>query len=185
MRKVDPAGTAPGCQGEATDRAAMLDRDLYAAWLNLSRVYVSTRLELDRAIQRETGIGLAEGEILFRLVFAPGHRLRMSDLADRLGMAQSGITRVMDRLAEQGLAVRETRPSNRRTIDACLTAAGHEAFERARPVYMSVIRERFGRGLTARDAARLRASLRAVVECAGAREEVPWAHPAIPITRSE
>ena len=160
----------------------MDEQALNIAWVNLGRVYASVRIELDRALQRATGIGLSEGEVLFRLVFAPGERLRMRDLADRLCMAQSGITRVVDRLVERGLVVRETRASNRRTIDARLTPAGRAAFERARPVYIGVIRDRFGRGLTAVEAARLRAALRSVLEGLGAREDVPWADCATPDT---
>lgn len=166
-------------QGSGTKAGAALptdsEHDLYAAWLNLARVYVSIRLELDQAMQRGTRIGLAEGEILFRLMFAPGQRLRMSDLADRLCMAQSGITRVVDRLVDQGLVVRQTRPSNRRTVDARLTAAGRRVFERSRPIYMQVIRERFGRAMSDRDAGRLRATLKAVLASLEAREELPWA----------
>jgi len=61
-------------------------------------------------------------------------------------LAQSGITRVADRLVEQGLVARETRSSNRRTIDARLTSAGRKTFERARPIYLGVIRDRFDVG---------------------------------------
>ena len=173
MRRVVPESTEPGC-GDG-DLPSTEEHDLYAAWLDLARIYVSTRLELDRAMQREAGIGLAVGEVLFQLVFAPGQRLRMSDLAHRLNMAQSGITRVVDRLVEDGLVVREIRPSNRRTTDACLTPAGRRAFEGARPVYMQVIRERFGPAMTAGEAARLRAALRSVLEGVNMREEAPWA----------
>lgn len=155
--------------------AAVSERDVYVAWFNLVRVSASVRSELDRAIARETGIGLSEDEVLFRLVHAPGQRARMSDLAERLCMAQSGITRVVDRLVERGLVVRETRPDNRRTVDARLTPAGRKTFERARPEYMRIIRDRFGRGLTAREGARLRVALRSVLEGLGTGEEVPWA----------
>jgi DNA-binding MarR family transcriptional regulator len=164
-----------GCPEDGTRHPAFEDRDLYAAWLNLSRIYITIRLELDRAMQQETGISLAEGELLFRLVFAPANRLRMSDLADRLCMAQSGITRVIDRLVERGLVARETRANNRRTVDAILTSLGRKTFERSRPVYQRVIREQLGRALTPRKTARLRAELRVVLAELGTDEEVPWA----------
>ena len=152
----------------------MDEQELNIAWINLARVYASVRIELDRALERETGIGLSEGEVLFRLVFAPSGRLRMSDLADQLCMAQSGITRVVDRLVGRGLVVRETRPSNRRTVDARLTPAGLELFDQARPVYMGIIRDRFGRAITTANAAHLRATLRSVLDGLGLAEEVPW-----------
>ena len=159
------------------------DQDLSIAWVNLGRVYASVRIDLDRAIERETGIGLSEVEVLYRLFFAPQGRLRMSDLADRLCMVQSGITRVVDRLVGRGFVVRETQPSNRRTVDAHLTPTGRAAFERARPVYIKVIRDSFGSGVNARDAARLRAILRSVLEGLGSREDVPWARRTVPLAQ--
>jgi DNA-binding MarR family transcriptional regulator len=150
------------------------EQELNIAWINLARVYASVRIELDRALERETGIGLSENEVLFRLVYAPSGRLRMTDLADQLCMAQSGITRVVDRLVGRGLVVRETRPSNRRTVDARLTPAGLALFDQARPVYMGVIRDRFGRAISTDDAASLRATLRSVLDGLGMAEDVPW-----------
>ena len=177
MMTRPPAGSLDPGHGRGTHAydGAVDEQDLLAAWLNLARVSASVRIELDRSMERETGISLPEGEVLYRLVCAP-EGLRMSDLADQLCMAQSGMTRLVDRLVRKGYVVRETRPANRRTIDARLTPAGREVFERARPFYMGVIREKFGRGLTPRDAARLRGILRSVLEGLGTREEVPWAN---------
>ena len=158
----------------------MDEQELDIAWINLARVYARVRIELDRALVRETGFGLSEGEVLIRLVFAPSGRLRMSDLADELGMAQSGITRVVDRLVGRGLVVRETRPSNRRTVDARVTAAGLELFARARPIYMGVIRDQFGRAITPDDATTLRTTLRSVLNGLGLSEDVPWDTAAAP-----
>jgi len=179
-----PRAAGSGYRARTYD-TVMDDQDLLVAWLNLARVSASVRIELDRAMERQTGLGLSEGEVLFRLIFAGDRRLRMSDLADQMCMAQSGITRLVDRLVEHGFVVRETRPSNRRTIDARLTPAGRAVFERARPFYMSVIREKFGRGLTAREATRLRALLRSVLEGLGTREEVPWADRAAAQTETD
>lgn len=153
----------------------MDEQELNIAWIDLARVYGSVRIALDRALETETGIGLSESEVLFRLVFAPSGRLRMTDLADRLCMAQSGITRLVDRLVRRGWVVREPRPDNRRTVDARLTDSGRVAFEQVRPVYMRCIRDRFGRDLDAAQTAELRATLRRILGGLGAAEEVPWA----------
>ena len=178
----DDPGSADRCG--PMDPALTSEQDLYAAWLDLSRVYVVTRLELDRAMQRGAGISLTEGEVMYRLAFAPDHRLRMTDLADRLCMAQSGITRATDKLVERGYVARETRPDNRRTVDAVLTQAGRDAFGRSRQVYTGVIRDRFGRGMAPQDAARLRRVLRDALERIGEAEEVPWACHPVTVRRS-
>jgi len=59
--------------------------------------------------------------------------------------------------------------------DARTNHSSSETFERLRPIYMGVIGDRFGRGLTGRQAASLRTVLRCVLEGLGSREEVPWA----------
>ena len=48
----------------------------------------------------------------------------MGDLAARLSLAQSGATRVIDRLVERGWVAREIPPDNRRTTYAVLTDEG-------------------------------------------------------------
>jgi len=153
----------------------MDEQELNIAWINLARVYGSVRIELDRALETETGTGLSESEVLYRLVFAPSGRLRMTDLADRLCMAQSGITRLVDRLVTRGWVVREPRPDNRRTVDARLTDSGRAAFEQVRPVYMRCIGDGFGRELDTAQTTELRAMLRRILGGMGVAEEVPWA----------
>jgi DNA-binding MarR family transcriptional regulator len=151
------------------------DLDLNVAWQNLARVSALVRLELERTMEREGRIGLSEGEVLYRLAFAPDGCMRMGDIADALGMAQSGVTRVVDRLVDQGLVVRAARSTNRRTVDARITPEGRDAFERLRPAYMAVVRDRLGAVLSDEEVASLRGTLRAVLEGLGAHEEVPWA----------
>src|SRR5580658_3791598 len=46
-------------------------------------------------------------EVLIRLARSPGGRLRMSDLAAQTSLTPSGLTRAIDRLAEQQLVTRE------------------------------------------------------------------------------
>ena len=55
---------------------------------------------------------------------APGGKLRMGELADRLLLSRSGITRLVDRLARQGLIERERCKDDGRGYYALLTDAG-------------------------------------------------------------
>jgi DNA-binding MarR family transcriptional regulator len=161
------------------------DLDLNVTWQNLARVSALVRLELDRAMEREGRIGLSEGEVLYRLAFAPEGCMRMGDIAEALGMAQSGVTRVVDRLVGKGLVVRAARSTNRRTVDARITPEGRAAFEHLRPAYMAVVRERFGVALSNDEVASLRRTLRAVLEGLGAHEDVPWARDAAGANEAE
>lgn len=141
------------------------------AWLNLGQAYAVLRAGVSRALETDAGIGLSESEVLFRLMGAPSERLRMSDLADRLLMAQSGITRVVDRLVEQDLVVREQPPDDRRTVYARLTEAGRAASERARAVYVGSVEEQLGGSLEAADVADLRRLMRRILERSGAWDD--------------
>ena len=87
------------------------------------------------------GFGLAGAEfgVLLRLARSPNRRLRMTDLAAQTSLTSSGITRVVDRLADRGLACREACPSDRRSTFAVITPAGMERIEAALPGHLELI----------------------------------------------
>jgi MarR family transcriptional regulator, 2-MHQ and catechol-resistance regulon repressor len=82
-------------------------------------------------------------EVLIRLVRSPGHRLRMSDLAAQTTLSASGLTRVVDRLAEQGLVRREACPSDRRGAFAALSEDGEARIIAAVPMHVAQLSEIF------------------------------------------
>jgi MarR family transcriptional regulator, 2-MHQ and catechol-resistance regulon repressor len=72
------------------------------------------------------GLATTDFDVLLRLARSAGHRLRMTDLATQTALSTSGITRVVDRLEQRGLVIRETCSSDRRGAYAVLTAAGRD-----------------------------------------------------------
>ncbi len=70
------------------------------------------------------GLSVTDFDVLLRLARSPGRRLRMTDLATQASLSTSGMTRIVDRLENRGLAVRETCPSDRRGSFAVLTGEG-------------------------------------------------------------
>jgi len=79
--------------------------------------------------------------VLIRLARTPGSELRMSELAAQTSLTPSGLTRSVDRLAEQGLVVRRVCPEDRRGAFAVLTPAGQELMDRAIPDHLAHIDE--------------------------------------------
>ena len=73
---------------------------------------------------------------LFHL--APGDPVAMRDLADHFGCDASYITELVDGLEEQGLAVRQPHPSDRRVRTVVLTDKGAKARETAQQVMWQV-----------------------------------------------
>lgn len=147
------------------------DPEAIRAWLNLTQVHAALRAGLGRALEAEAGVGLSEMEVLRRLAVAPGERLRMRDVADQLFVAQSGVTRIVDRLVDQGWVDREQLPEDRRTIYARLTDEGRSVLERAAPVYVRTVTEQLGGDLTPTDLADLRRVLKSVLEGLGAWDD--------------
>lgn len=147
------------------------DHEAIRAFLNLSQAHAALRAGLSRALESEAGIGLTEAEVLRRLTVAPGERLRMRDLADQMFVAQSGVTRVVDRLVAQGWVVREQPPDDRRTIYARLTESGRGLVAQAVPVYARTLTEQLAGGLSTEELADLRRVLRRILERLGAWDD--------------
>ena len=117
-----------------------LDPDEQATW----RAFLgATRLvfeQLDRELQRDSGIPHAYYEILVRLSEAAGWRLRMSDLADASESSRSRLSHAVARLEEAGWVTREACPTDRRGAFAVLTQSGFDALAAAAPGHVEGVR---------------------------------------------
>lgn len=113
------------------------------AWRGLLRVHAALFKALDAELEATHGIPLSSYEVLIFLRSAPAQRLRMADLADRVLLSRSGMTRLADRLERAGLLVREQCSADARGCYAVLTAEGAAFLEDARPTHLNGIRERF------------------------------------------
>ena len=96
------------------------------------------------------------------LAAAPEGRLRMIDVSQSLRLSKSGVTRLVDRLADRGLVLRAACPSDRRVVYAGLTDQGTSALEAAAPLFVSGLVELLGGRLEADQIERLRRDLRAI-----------------------
>lgn len=82
---------------------------------------------------------LAWYDVLWALRRAPDRRLRLSELADSLTVSRGGATKLVDRLAAQGLLEREACEGDRRGRYAVITPAGTELLRKMWPVYKRVL----------------------------------------------
>ncbi|HTM84038.1 MAG TPA: MarR family transcriptional regulator [Mycobacterium sp.] len=105
----------------------------------------SLRLEtrLDEALRADTGLTLFDYHVLVLLSEAPQHRLRMSELADRMVFSRSRISYQVTSMRKRGLVVREPVPDDRRGYRAVLTATGLETLQRAAPRHAASVRALF------------------------------------------
>jgi DNA-binding MarR family transcriptional regulator len=113
------------------------------AWRTFLYAHAVIRRHLERELQAEQAMGVAEYEVLLVLAYADLRRLRMSELADLLALSRSGATRLVDRLEAAGLVERVTCESDRRGQWAQLTDAGHERLRGASPTHLRGVAEHF------------------------------------------
>ena len=138
-----------------THDPARLDPADLAAWRGFLRVHSALIRELDTELETGHGLPLSSYEVLIALEAAPGQRLRMAELADRVLLSRSGMTRLVDRLQKQGLIDRERCEMDARGSFASLTGKGRTLLAQARPAHLAGVRERFLRHLSDEEKAAL------------------------------
>lgn len=111
------------------------------AWRSFLRAHAKVTRVLDAELAAECDLPLGSYEVLLHLNEAPERRLRMTDLADRVLLSRSGLTRLVDRLERDGLIQRQSCPSDLRGTNAVLTDAGYERLRAAAPVHLRGVRE--------------------------------------------
>jgi DNA-binding MarR family transcriptional regulator len=130
-----------------------------AAWRTLVATTTALMATLDNELQAAHGLGLGDYEVLAFLSEAPDHALRMSELASRLHLSPSGITRRIDALVKTGLVERRQCPTDRRGSNAVLTKEGMRRLRVAAPTHLAGVREHFVDRLSARQLANVASAL--------------------------
>lgn len=99
--------------------------------------------KLDAELRQAHGLPLSSYEVLLHLSWAPGHRMRMGELAESVLLTISGVTRLVGRLEREGLVRREPCPEDRRGAYAILTEAGVDRLGEAHPTHLSGVHRLF------------------------------------------
>jgi DNA-binding MarR family transcriptional regulator len=133
---ADSSTDRAGFTGDRTDPGMR-------AWRGFLQAHAMLLRRLEAELSAGTGMSLAHYDVLVQLSFAEGRRLRMHELANRVLLSRSGITRVVDRLEEDGLVARMACPSDARGAFAVLTDAGLDRLREATPVHLDGVRRRF------------------------------------------
>ena len=107
-----------------------------SAWRTFLRAHATVVRALEAELLAEHDLPLASYDVLVQLSESPDQRLRMTELADRVLLSRSGLTRLADRLEREGLLRREACPSDARGTLAVLTDAGLERLREAWPTHL-------------------------------------------------
>lgn len=122
-----------------------------SAWGALLQVHAAVVPVLDQRLIGEAGLPLRFYDVLLELAAAPGRRLRMTELADRVVLSRTRVSRLVDEMASAGLLVREQNPDDKRSAYATLTEQGLQRYRRAAPTYLAGIEEHFAQALSDRE----------------------------------
>jgi DNA-binding MarR family transcriptional regulator len=102
-----------------------------SAWRALVQAHARLSRRLDDDLRAEHDLTLPEYEALLAIAESPDGRIRMHQLADRVVLSKSGVTRLVDRLVADGAVERISCPSDARGAEAVLTGTGRRRFEDA------------------------------------------------------
>ena len=148
------------------------------AWRIFLRAHAQVTRSLEAELVAEHDLPLPSYDVLVQLSESPDRRLRMTELADRVLLSRSGLTRLVDRLAREGLVERQSCPSDARGTLAALTETGLQRLRDAWPTHLRGVAEHVTDKLTADEVTQLTSLLaKLVVEgrspvegsCGGAR----------------
>jgi DNA-binding MarR family transcriptional regulator len=112
------------------------------AWRSLLHAHATLMRQLERDLEAETGLALADFDVLAQLALAGGE-LRMTELANRALISRSGMTRRVARLLDQGLVRRATIEADARGVQVALTDAGVARLTETAPVHARGIAKYF------------------------------------------
>jgi DNA-binding MarR family transcriptional regulator len=125
------------------------------AFARLLRAHASTTRLLSAELLEEHGLTINDYETLLVLSHAEGRRLKRVELARRLLLTPSGITRLLEGLQDAGLVARESCPSDLRVTYASLTDAGAERLQAASCAHVASITALFEAHLSPTEIAQL------------------------------
>jgi DNA-binding MarR family transcriptional regulator len=150
-----------------TRPATRLDPLEFRAWRSFIYTHASVVPTLGRELMAAVGMTLTQFEVLQRLRRAGTRGSRMSDLASRLVLSPSGVTRAVAQLERRGLVERSVFQADRRGSLATITPEGRAVLRRATSLHVQGLREHFLTHMSRVELEQLVTTLGAVLEGEG------------------
>jgi DNA-binding MarR family transcriptional regulator len=136
-----------------------------AAWTALLRAHATLIRQLEADLENQTGLALADFDVLAQLA-AAGGELRMTELANRALISRSGMTRRVARMVGGGLVRRAEADGDGRGVVVVITDAGSDRLTETAPVHARGIARYFVSRLDDNELAVLESALdKVTVDC--------------------
>ncbi|WP_346891737.1 MarR family winged helix-turn-helix transcriptional regulator [uncultured Roseibium sp.] len=120
-----------------------LSKDRLRLWLKLLKTSSSIEAELRRRLRDQFGSTLPRFDVMSALARTP-EGLKMSEISSLLKVSNGNVTGIVERLVEDGHALRLAVPGDRRANRVKLTAAGSKAFAELAAEHEGWINEMLG-----------------------------------------
>ena len=128
--------------------AERLSEQYLKVWRAFLKAHATIVDRIDHDLAAAERLPLSSYDVLIELYEAPEHRLRMHELAQRVVLSRSGLTRLVDRLEAEGFLTRDRCKTDRRGAYAVITEQGIAALRRTWPIYARGISQYFAQWLT-------------------------------------
>lgn len=113
------------------------------AWLALVRTHARLWDQAEAQMRSDSGLSMARYDVLMQLD-TRGGRVRLSELAARIVLSPSGLSKLVDRMEAAGLLRREPDPRDARSTFARITPRGRSVVRAARERHHAWLQQAFG-----------------------------------------
>jgi DNA-binding MarR family transcriptional regulator len=141
-----------------------LNEGIAEAWIALARAQQTILLQVERAFRDANLPSLSWYDVLWELERADDAGLRPFEIEQRILLAQSNISRLIDRLEQHGCVQRRAVEEDGRGQRVLITRTGRDMRRAMWPVYARTLHQAIGRRITEREAIALASLLTKLVD---------------------
>ena len=154
-------------------------------WRSLLQLTTRLPAHLNRQLVADSGLTLADMDVLVGLADAPDGRVRVTELSRTLGWERSRLSLQVARMEQGGLVRREACEDDGRGAYVAITDSGRSLLQSAAPAHVALVRRLVVDALPAADLQRLGAAVVAVLDriAESARPDGSTTVPGIPTWR--
>ena len=136
--------------------------------------YAQTTRQIGRDLSHGSEITLEQYDVLVTLEYCEDFRIRLSELAERILLSRSGLTRLIDKLESRGLVVRESCEEDKRGAFAVLTPLGLQARQNAWTTVEASMEAHFAKYFTSKEELSSFAQTCRKIAFQGGQSQHPW-----------
>jgi DNA-binding MarR family transcriptional regulator len=119
------------------------------AWLAYIRIQLRLTYEMNRQLLADSGVSLADYDVLTALSVAEEGRMSVTVLAAQIGWERSRVSHHVRRMSTRELVTCGLSATDKRVTEVALTVHGRDVLERAAPGHVDLVRQLFFDGLPA------------------------------------